>query len=405
MKLKTLALPVFLTALALASCGKGPSTPSTPGLLSGTVVDSTNSAPLAGAKVVVGTTDSALTGADGKFSFNLLQGRYVVQVSRDGYYGVAANVPVLSRDTTRITVYTLLRPWTPGTPMTNPNDYRHNFASVFWGGLYYLVGGRQAQSSLVLGSSLTYSPSTAAWPANSIQQLTPGCELSACLVIRDTLFLFGGLSGSTSLATVLKLSGTSWTSAANPMPAAAHAMSAAAFGDSVFLFGGYVSGAVSDMVRIYRPSADTAGGSPWGTTVSLPSPRAGMSCAAVGGQAYLFGGLDNAGAARSSAFRFNPASGAWTTMTDMPAARAYAACASIGNRIFLFGGVEAGTARAGSLRYDIAGNSWTAVSDLPLARYGAAAAAYNDRIHVLGGFDGTNSLGLVEIYNPAADVK
>ncbi len=403
MKLKTLALPTILSALALASCGKGPATPSTPGLLLGTVVDSTSGAPLAGAKVVVGANDSAVTGADGNFSFSLLQGRYVIQVSKDGYYGVAANVPVLSGDTTRITVYTLLRPWTPGTAIPDSNDYRHNSASVLWNGLLYLVGGRQ--NTIVLNSTLTYSPSTAAWPANSIQTLSPGCEQSAGLVFHDTLFLFGGLSGSTSLATVLKLSGSNWTSSVNSMPAASYAMSAAAFGDSVFLFGGYIGGVISDTVRVYRPSADTAGGSPWSVSASLPSPRAGMACAVVGGQVYFFGGLDNAGAARTSAFCFNPATAAWTTLADMPAARAYAACASVGNRIFLFGGLEAGAARASTLRYDISGNTWASASDLPLARYGAAAVAHSDRIHVIGGFDGTNSLGIVEIYNPAADAK
>lgn len=252
---------------------------------------------------------------------------------------------------------------------------------------------------------MTYSPSTAAWPVNSIQNLTPGCEQSAGLVFHDTLLLFGGLSGSTPLSTVLKLSGSNWTSTPNPMPAASYAMSAAAFGDSIFLFGGYISGVISDLVRVYRPSADTAGGSPWGTATNLPSPRAAMSCAVVGGQVYLFGGLDNAGAARSNAFRFNPANGTWATMADMPASRAYAACAAVDNRIFLFGGLEAGTARASALRYDIAGNSWATVSALPLARYGASAVAYNDRVHVIGGFDGTNSLGLVEVYNPAADAK
>ncbi len=394
----------LLAALALSACSKGPTTPTTPGILEGTVVDSLAGTPLSGAKVVAGATDSTVTGSDGKFSFSLLQGRYNLQVSKYGYYGVAANVPVISSDTSRITVYARLRPWTPGTAMPTGQE-RHNAASALLNGLLYLVGGRQAQSSMVISSSLTYALSTAAWPANSIQPLTPGCEQSAGLVFHDTLLIFGGLSGSTPLATVLRLSGTNWVSTPNPMPVACYAMSAAAFGDSIFLFGGYINGAVSDTVRVYRPSADTVGGSPWSTTTNLPSPRAGMACVVVGGHVYLFGGLDNAGAACNSSFRFNPANGAWTAMTAMPASRAYAACASVGNRIFLFGGVEAGTARANSLRYDISGNSWTAVSEMPLARYGAAAVAYGDRIHVIGGFDGTNSLGIVEIYNPAADTK
>lgn len=395
-----------LAALALAACSKNPSSPSGSGLLSGTVVDSAAGAAVPGAMVVVGSTDSAATGADGRFSFTLAEGRYTVQVSKDGYYGVAANVPVLAGDTTDITVCARLRAWMPGTAMPDPNDYRHNFASIFWGGLHYLIGGRQAQASLDLSSALTYSPGSNTWPANTVQILTPGRQLSACAVCRDTLFLFGGLSGSNVLSTVLKLSSSNWTATQNPMPDGLYGLAAISSGDSIFILGGFLgTGSATDSVRVYRPSADTIGGSPWSASANLPSARAGMSCVTVGGQTYLFGGIGNTGTAVNTSLRFNPANGTWAALADMPAARAYAACAAVNNQIFLFGGMESGTARSSAMRYDISGNSWTAVSDLPLARYGAAAVENSGRIHVIGGFDGTNSLGIVEVYNPEADVK
>ncbi|GEM_PF-3595428 len=395
-----------VAAVALSACGKGPSTPATPGLLMGTVVDSVSHAPLAGAKVVAGSADSTATDAAGRFSLSLPQGRYAVQVSKENYYGVAANVPVLSRDTTEIVVYTRLRPWTPGTAMADPNDYRHNYASVLWGGQFYLMGGRQAQSSLDLSSSLTYSPGSNAWPANSFELLTPGRHLSASAVCRDTLYLFGGLSGSSVLNTVLKLNSSSWSATSNPIPAGLYGMSAVTSGDSILLMGGFTGpNAATESVRVYKPSADSAGGTPWSTAANMPAARAGMSCAAAGGVVYLFGGVNSGGSAQRSSYRYDPSANSWTYLADMPADRAYAACAAASNMVYVIGGLTGSTVCSSTYRYNPAANSWTAMEDMPLARYGAGAAAYGGRIYVVGGFDGTNSLGAVEVYNPAADLK
>lgn len=402
--MKRLITP-FLAVLALASCGKGPATPATPGHLAGTVLDSLNGLPLAGAKVVAGAADSTATDADGRFAMALLQGRYTVQVSKDGYYGVAANVPVLSRDTTRVTINTRPRAWMPGASMA-AGEERHNFASVLRAGLLYAIGGRQTSGASFthLSTAVSFSPASGSWASGPLASLSPGREQASCVAMGDTLFIFGGLSGSLVLASVEKHS-ASWIPASTPMPAGARGMAALAVGDSIFLFGGFTGGdTATSLVRVYKPSADTAGGAPWKTAAPMPAPLGGMSCASIGGTIYLLGG-GNHGIASPQVFSYNPAADSWTPRANMPAERAYAACAAIGNDIYVFGGLAGATVCNSTYRYNPAGNAWTVMEPMPLARYGAGAVAHNNRIHVFGGFDGTNSLGVTEIYDPAADVK
>lgn len=402
--MKRLILPA-LAILALASCGKGPATPDTPGCLAGTVLDTLNGLPLSGAKVVAGSIDSTATDAEGRFLLSLTQGRYTVQVSKDGYYGVAANVPVLSRDTIRVTIHTRLRAWLPGTAM-DPGEERHNFASVLRGGLLYAIGGRQTSGASFthLSTSVSFSPASGSWGSGTVASLSPGREQASCVAVGDTLFIFGGLSGSSVLASVEKHF-ASWIPAATPMPAGARGMAAFAVGDSIFVFGGFTGGdTATSLVRVYKPSADTAGGTPWKTASPMPAPLGGMSCASIGGTIYFFGG-GNHGIASPQVFSYNPAGDAWTSRANMPAERAYAACAAVGNDIYVFGGLAGTTVCNSTYRYNPAANTWTVMEPMPLARYGAGAVAHNNRIHVFGGFDGTNSLGVNEIYNPAADVK
>lgn len=150
-----------------------------------------------------------------------------------------------------------------------------------------------------------------------------------------TIVLFGGLSGTSSVASTLRWNGGKWIQLApDTSPPARHAAAMARNGDDVVLHGGY--DAAGGML------ADTWSwnGLTWSTNPDeaavAPPARVNATMFSIGTASYLFGGEN--GAMLGDTWRYQ--SGVWSPLapTSSPTARSQVCSTSTGTRGVLAGG-------------------------------------------------------------------
>ena len=108
----------------------------------------------------------------------------------------------------------------------------------------------------------------------------------------------------------------------------------------VFVIGGRWAGRGNlATVEIFDPRTES-----WETAATLPTPRGGLTAAAVAGRIHVTGGeAFNPGRTFGQHEVFDPASGRWETHDSLPVARHGLTSASVGgNWLVIGGGEEAG---------------------------------------------------------------
>ncbi|MBT9557439.1 MAG: substrate-binding domain-containing protein [Myxococcales bacterium] len=158
--------------------------------------------------------------------------------------------------------------------------------------------------------------------------------------------LFGGDAGGRRLASIvwvdLTAFGVSTALATLDAPAAGVTAEWVPSSKAVYLFGGETAEGLSDAVQRYEPATDTLQVLP----LRMPVKRHAMTGAVAHDKVFLFGGIDESGAASAEIHVFDPASGTTATLTaTLPAPRARMARAP-GNdgTLLLLGGDEGNTA-------------------------------------------------------------
>src|SRR5436190_1493267 len=94
----------------------------------------------------------------------------------------------------------------------------------------------------------------------------------------------------------------------------------------------------------------------------------------------------------------------WQAGPALPAGRSSFRAVALGRTIYAIGGSvgeASATDRVDAL--DVDTGRWTARAPLPTARFGHAVVALAGRIYAIGGSRRGESLGAVEVYDPAAD--
>ena len=173
-----------------------------------------------------------------------------------------------------------------------------------------------------------------------------------------------------------------------------------------------------------------------GPFTQLPSghePRTYCGVASYEGRVYLAGGSSRrhlaggttAALVVTGAFeRLSPESGHWAIRTAMPTPRAPLGQAGLGGKLFAAGGfrwegdvladpvtgrpgIDASTAFMQPLRafevYDPQADAWSSAAEMPSARHSLALAASRGRIYAIGGANASGAvLSTVESYDPGA---
>lgn len=151
-----------------------------------------------------------------------------------------------------------------------------------------------------------------------------------------------------------------------------------------------ISNALSGTFRVAPP--------PVASLPAMPSPRARVAGAALGGLVYTLGGGDDYGNHFTTVEAFDPATGIWSAKPPMSIPRDAAVAGVIGGRLYVAAG---GLSRAAE-RFDPATGAWSPIAPLPTERNGATGCEVNGRLYVVGGNQGLD-LSTVEAYDPSAD--
>lgn len=203
----------------------------------------------------------------------------------------------------------------------------------------------------------------------------------------------------------------SWVSRA-PMPTGRAHLAVASVGGMIYAIGGRLDNAVSaptDRVEAYRPTTTTLVA--WRPRASLPQPRGNTNGAAViDGRIYVSGGfyLDQDGETllrSKSLYRYDPATNSWTTLADMPRRTSGGASVAIDGKLYVYAvyGPE-GSVQSTIYRYDPATNVWAERAQPPAVQGSAAATVAGGRMYVIGGSpDKGLTVATVSVYDPVAN--
>jgi N-acetylneuraminic acid mutarotase len=178
-------------------------------------------------------------------------------------------------------------------------------------------------------------------------------------------------------------------------------VAAARIGDHAYVVGGFVApDRTTAAVERYDLRADR-----WARARSLPFGLNHPAAAAYRGRLYVVGGYRAArGLTQESAalLRYDPRGNRWTRLRDMPTARAALAVAVVGGRLYAAGGAAGGRALATLEVYDFATGRWSRRDDMPTAREHLAAVGLRGAVYVIAGRSTGTNFTVVERYRPGA---
>jgi hypothetical protein len=241
--------------------------------------------------------------------------------------------------------------------------------------------------------------------------------MSVALVGDIIVAAYGYSEGDTRGTRIYSIDQDRWKSGAKAPGPARSEGTAVADEFYVYSIGGRAGRVLSDLDR-YSPRENK-----WISLPDMPTPRAGLASAIVGGDIYAIGGRratggpcsQGPGGQLAKVERFDIATRRWTEVAPMPLARSDLAAAVVHGRIFVFGGCRVtrgpgGRARTSYLAnvsvYDPATDSWSAApANMPTARAAMyAVATLGGQIVVPGGWaGGDDPLGVVQIYSARHD--
>jgi N-acetylneuraminic acid mutarotase len=191
---------------------------------------------------------------------------------------------------------------------------------------------------------------------------------------------------------------------AMPIALARHA--AVGFDGLVYVFGGVEeSGAASD--RIFTLAGSGAG---WRElSVRMPEPLADMAIAAVDGKIYVLGGRRESGEVTSRVDVFDPATQSWSRATAMPGARAEHTADVVEGKIHVAGGIAGNVFQtyADHFTYDPSTDRWHTAEALRSPRHSLASAVVGNKWYVVGGGAGAGlfteftEADSLEVYDPS----
>jgi hypothetical protein len=217
--------------------------------------------------------------------------------------------------------------------------------------------------------------------------------------------------GDTNTTRIYNIASDTWSTGSDAPGVARSQGSAVSYGGKLYTLGGAAqSGYVIADVDRYDPVTNT-----WRTLAPMPTPRAGLATAAVGGNIYAIGGRVNPftpcqgglGPQSLAVERYSVASGTWSSVAPMPNPRGDLAAVAVGRKIYVFGGCDETFSPTGEVDvYDTVTNTWTSnISTMPAPRYAFyTLGATRGRVWVIGGDDATHTPSNAnESYNPATN--
>ena len=201
-----------------------------------------------------------------------------------------------------------------------------------------------------------------------------------------------------------------------PLRQARGGLGVAKVGRQILAIGGFeVVGEVSTVFDVVE-ARRVKGNGRWRDLAPMPTARANLATAEVGGLVYAIGGIGRADDTLDVVETFNPRSGRWTTSRPLPQPRAAPGAAGLGGLLYVAGGevqLAADTFEVTNsvLVYDPKQNTWRPVAPMPTARTRLRLVASGRYLYAIGGAPPSGAdptelgppLTTVERYDPTSN--
>ena len=252
-------------------------------------------------------------------------------------------------------------------------------------GKLYVAGGYDTRRAVMV-----YDIATNTWAAGP--QLPRGTDNVVLLAAGGRLYALGGEAGTA--VQVFDPATQAWTNGP-ALPSVRFASAAAVLGTRLHVAGGWnanntASASLNTQV-VFDPATQA-----WDVAASMATARNAAAAAVLSGRLHVLGGRSpgiraNDQQSLAGTEVYDPATDRWTAGAPLPTARAGLAAAVLGGRLYALGGeaTPGGVSHAVE-RYDPASGAWTALTAMPYRSHGLGAVAVGDAIYVLGGFTGAS---------------
>jgi hypothetical protein len=276
--------------------------------------------------------------------------------------------------------------WGTGTAMPGAGRYRMASTSDDCNRVWSLGGGAGGTGS---SDVMSYDSSADTW--NTSLTLIPNAGQNwQAAAIAGKIYLAGGYDGvHNNWLQIYDIASNTWSAGANM--STAHTPMAAAWNGRLYVFGGN-PGPLAD-VSMYDPATST-----WTDGLApLPVARAYGRAITAGDSIYVVGG-SLAGAITTGAFdRYDPATNTWTSGPDMPTARADASVFAVGDYLYASGGIADFSMWAGITNIEryylpsFPGGSWEVMAAAPDGFGAAAYGCAGNKMWSIGGDDASST--------------
>lgn len=234
------------------------------------------------------------------------------------------------------------------TPDPQP---RGGHGAAVIGGKLYVAGGCPGSPPFGPACASTtsllesYDPVTDTWTTLAPMPLNRGAV--AVAAVDGKLYVAGGFSTCTSFCPqtgdlqVYDPVTNTWTIKA-PMQARDDA-EAVGIGGKLYVLGGLIrahpgpgGGAATGSLQVYDPASDI-----WDASkMPMPTARTSFAGDVINNQILAVGGSDNVSAVLAANERYDPATDTWTSLAPMPTVRAQLGAAAVGGKLYVFGGAS-----------------------------------------------------------------
>lgn len=195
-----------------------------------------------------------------------------------------------------------------------------------------------------------------------------------------------------------------------PLRQARGGLGVAKVGRQILAIGGFERvGEVSTVFDVVE-ARRVKGSGKWRDLAPMPTARANLATAEVGGRVYAIGGLDDLNNSFDVVETFNPRSGRWTTSLPLPQPRDGPGAAGLGGLLYVAGGFVLPDGVTNSvIVYDPKQNTWRSAAPMPTARERLRLVASGRYLYAIGGAaigqpgQSGPSLTTVERYDPKSD--
>jgi len=207
--------------------------------------------------------------------------------------------------------------------------------------------------------------------SQTIPSLPNPASYAAAEVWGDSIYFLGGsinYSGTQLYKAIYKYNGTSWSYYDTIPFDHVWGLETAIKGDSIFVFGGWPSGA--GKFYLYKISTKT-----WTQLANGPTYYYGHSMEYLNGYIYAF--------YNGYAARYDPATNSWTSLATVNHNASFSSSTVYNNEIYI-----SGWSQSLFYKYNPATNTWIQLSNLPEFMSGSVLRAIDNNIYLIGGSAG-----------------